>query len=206
MQDPAALPQGWHWGGSAQLPLQVPPDVYLPAEDSLLLSAVLTTLPLPAVGPIVEVGCGAGLQALTLAARGASVIATDTNPAAVRCLQRNALRLGLSDRIHVVRCDLLSALAEPAGLIVCNPPYLPSEPQEREDPLSRAWDGGVDGGTQVRRLLAELDRGLRPQGRLVLLLSSLTGIDLAAELPQRTVRVLAREPHFFERLTVYEVA
>ena len=58
----------------------------------------------------------------------------------------------------------------------------------------------------VRRLLAALPTALAPRGRMLLLLSSLTDLDLAAALPQWSVRAIATESHFFERLTVYEVS
>ncbi|MCU0632315.1 MAG: class I SAM-dependent methyltransferase [Methanolinea sp.] len=144
------------------------PQVYLPHEDTyLLLEAVLPEV--KQGDRILEVGCGSGYIAARLAERG-EVLATDINPHAVR----ETRTLG----VEVVRADLLDGVRGPFDLVIFNPPYLPTLPEERiDDWLEFALDGGKDGTEVIRKFAEEVGRVLAPQGRLLLLISSLTGID-----------------------------
>jgi SAM-dependent methyltransferase len=77
---------------------------------------------------VVDVGTGTGVLACLFARRGAArVLAVDLDPRAVRCARENVERLGLRDRVHVVRADLFpdDSLAKGADLFVANPPWLP---------------------------------------------------------------------------------
>jgi release factor glutamine methyltransferase len=107
------------------------------------------------------VGSGSGALAISLAAelRDTRVVATDTSTAALRFLRTNAGRHAVSDRVHPVRCDLLSAVAPGLEAIVANLPYLPSmlidglEPEVARYEPRMALDGGSDGMRLIRRLL-----------------------------------------------------
>ena len=71
--------------------------VYEPAEDSWLLCATLeraaTRFP-ELHGTVLEMGTGSGIVALTLAALGGAVTATDLNPHAIALARRNARAAG----------------------------------------------------------------------------------------------------------------
>jgi len=103
--------------------LRVPPGVYPPSDDSLLLADTLEP-----TGRILEVGTGSGIIAIHLARKGHKVIATDVNPHAVEAATENARRNGVEDRVDVVRTDLMNGLKGPFDTVVFNPPYLPSRP------------------------------------------------------------------------------
>ena len=61
-------------------------------------------------------------------------------------------------------------------LVIFNPPYLPTQPEERiDDWLEYALDGGESGRVVIERFAAEVGRVLAPGGRVLLLASSLTG-------------------------------
>lgn len=142
-------------------------QVYPPDEDTwLLLGAALRE-----VRPedrVCEVGTGSGVIAAELSRR-ARVFATEINPHALA----SARRLG----VNVVRTDLLSGVAGPCDLVIFNPPYLPTAPAERmDDWLECALDGGVTGREVITRFLRDVGRVLSPLGRVLLLVSSLTGI------------------------------
>jgi release factor glutamine methyltransferase len=69
---------------------------------------------------IADVGTGSGCIAIALACELplAEVVATDISAAALEVAQRNATRHHVSDRIRLVACDLLSAVAGPGvGLV-----------------------------------------------------------------------------------------
>lgn len=63
-------------------------------------------------------------------------------------------------------------------LILCNPPYVPSPPDEFEKESNEAavlrasWDGGVNGNDFIIPFLESLPKLLAKKGRVYLLLSS----------------------------------
>ncbi len=144
----------------------IPDQVYPPAEDSfLLLRAALAGV--RETDRVLEVGTGSGYVAAGLLGRAAEVVATDINPHAVACARARGLA--------AVRTDLFAGLSGPFDLILFNPPYLPTLPEERiDDWLEYALDGGPTGRATVERFVADVGRVLAPFGRILLLVSSLT--------------------------------
>lgn len=115
----------------------------------------------------IDVGTGTGVLALLLARRGATVIATDLEPRAVRCARDNAARLGLASAVEVREADLLPP-GEAADLVIANPPWLPAA---AHTPLDRAvYDPR---GAFLSRLVAGLPGALRPGGEAWIVLSDL---------------------------------
>jgi release factor glutamine methyltransferase len=151
-----------------QIPTPSPDDqVYAPAEDTFLIRDAA----LAEVRPddrVLEVGCGSGAVSAALLGRAGSVAATDINPHAVRA----ARALG----VETVRTDLMAGVRGPFDLVLFNPPYLPTAPEERlDDWLEYALDGGPTGRETIERFAADIGRVLAPFGRILLLVSSLTG-------------------------------
>ncbi len=142
-------------------------QVYAPAEDTFLLRDAA----LAEVRPddrVLEVGCGSGAVSAALLGRAGSVAATDINPHAVRA----ARALG----VETVRTNLMAGVRGPFDLVLFNPPYLPTAPEERlDDWLEYALDGGPTGRETIERFAADVGRVLAPFGRILLLVSSLTG-------------------------------
>lgn len=104
--------------------------VFSPLRSEYL--QLLRDAPLPAAvrqqGALAfDIGTGSGVIAALLAQRGvASVVATDVSERAVACARENIGRLGLSGQVRVECADLFPATEQGrAGLIVCNPPWLP---------------------------------------------------------------------------------
>ena len=142
---------------------------------------------------VVEVGCGTGCIALSIASErpGVSVVATDISPAAVALAVRNRDRLGLEATVDIREGDLLSPVSVEDGrmfdVLVSNPPYIPTEvmailPAEVagfEPEL--ALDGGADGLDVFRRLVSDAPRVLRPGGLLACELHETT-LDAAADV------------------------
>ncbi|MEV4564048.1 class I SAM-dependent methyltransferase [Nonomuraea sp. NPDC049419] len=135
--------------------------------------------PLPADRLAFDVGTGTGVLAAVLARRGVRrVVATDLDERAVACAGENVARLGLADRVEVVRTDLFPPGRAP--LVVCNPPWLPAKPVS---PLDHAvYDPG---GRMLRGFLDGLAEHLEPEGEGWLVLSDLAehlGLRSRAEL------------------------
>ena len=80
--------------------------------------------------------------------------------------------------IEVIRGDLFDPVCGEFDLILFNAPYLPTDPAERfDDWLEYALDGGPSGREVVERFLREAPSRLATFGRILHLISSLTGID-----------------------------
>ncbi|WP_433475463.1 methyltransferase [Spirillospora sp. CA-142024] len=129
--------------------------------------------PLPPTKTAFDVGTGTGVLAAVLARRGIDhVVATDQDPRALACAQENLKRLGAE--VEVIQADLFPD--GHAGLIVCNPPWVPAKPSS---PLEHAvYDPG---GRMLRGFLSGLAGHLEPDGEGWLILS-----DLAEHLGLRT--------------------
>jgi release factor glutamine methyltransferase len=149
--------------------------VYEAAEDSRLLAdAAIDRIDDERV---LEVGVGSGYVADRIATEtDAEVIGCDINPEA--CLRAR------SRGIETVRSNLMGPfLADSFDVVVFNPPYLPTPPQrEWDDPMEHALSGGEDGRRVIRPFLSDVGRVLRRGGRAYLLVSSLTDIDVVADL------------------------
>lgn len=108
----------------------------------------------PAATRIVDLGCGTGALAVTLAlARpGAAVLATDQSRAAVQSARATAAAAGVAERVEVRHADALAGV-EPASvdLIVLNPPF---------------HNGATVDAGLAHRLIRACADALRPGGEL----------------------------------------
>ncbi|MFA1546392.1 methyltransferase [Actinomadura chokoriensis] len=131
--------------------------------------------PLPPTKTAFDIGTGTGVLAAVLARRGVErVVATDLDPRALACAQENVNRLDVAKQVEVVQADLFPQGR--AGLIVCNPPWVPAKPSS---PLEHAvYDPS---SRMLRGFLAGLADHLEPDGEGWLILS-----DLAEHLGLRT--------------------
>ncbi len=147
-------------------------QVYSPEADTLLLLAAARAEVRPG-DRVLEVGTGSGLIAAEIA-RITRVVATDINPHAVLCAGKAG--------IDVVRTDLFTGIRGSFDLVLFNPPYLPTQPEERiDDWLEYALDGGKSGRAVIERFARNVGDVLAPGGRILLLISSLTGLSEVQE-------------------------
>ena len=145
-----------------------PDQVYPVREDTLLLLEAALDKLKPS-DRILDLGTGSGYIARHLVGKAALIIATDVNP--------HACRMATSDGVGVARADLTAGIRGQFDLILFNPPYLPTKPGERiNDWLEKALDGGENGREVIRRLIPDLPRVLAPGGRLLLIISEVTGV------------------------------
>lgn len=122
---------------------------------------------------IADVGTGSGAIAVSLALRAprAEIWATDRSAAAIFVARANAHRLGVADRVHVVKGDLLCLVPGELDLIVANLPYLPlgdrgRYPELSGEPVDAVFAGG-DGLDPYRRLIVQAEERLTERGALV---------------------------------------
>lgn len=156
--------------------VMLPPGVYGPKADTLLLRAALEREEIGAETTVLDVGTGSGFLALAAARRGARVTAVDRTRRAVLTTRLNAALAGL--RVEAVRGDLLAPTAgRRFHVILSNPPYVPAP--DAGLPLrgaARAWDAGHDGRLLIDRLCDGAAGSLHPGGVLLLVHSALCGV------------------------------
>lgn len=172
------------------------PDVYQPCDDTYLLmeSALNEVRPTDSV---LEIGTGCGVIAKRIAERARCVIATDKNPRAVENAKLNG--------VEAIMGDLFADLDSQFDLIIFNPPYLPSGRDVPSDWQTHAWDGGPSGREVIVRFLSQVGNYLTQKGRVLLVISSITGYNEVTQLMHaqfNIVRAIAERKFFFETLYV----
>jgi release factor glutamine methyltransferase len=162
------------------------PGVHRPLSDTWLLREAMAGEPLRGAA-VADLCCGSGVLAIAAARAGAArVLAVDISLRSTLATRLNARLNGCAVRAR--RGDLIGAIAdERFDLIVSNPPYVPASsdalPRHRS---TTPLDGGHDGRALIDRLCREAPARLRRGGALLIVHSSVCGID-------RTRRALERE-------------
>lgn len=159
------------------LELAVTPAVLIPRPETEVLVEVALEL-LPEGGRVLDLCCGSGAVALSLAheAAAAQVAAADVSAAALAAAKANGLRCGLAERVEWHCGDLFAPLSStaPFDLIAANPPYVRRgdlaqlAPEVRDYEPQLALDGGEDGLAYHRRIAQEAADFMRPGGYLLL--------------------------------------
>ena len=162
----------------AGLELEVGPGVFVPRPETETLVALalerIADTPEPRVLDLCT-GSGAIAIAIASARPDAEIAALEASAAAWPWLRRN-LR-ALAPAVRPVFGDWMrgtSAYADGSvDLLVSNPPYvpaaaLPADPEVREFDPAMALYSGADGLDEIRRMLAEATRVLRPGGSILL--------------------------------------
>lgn len=176
--------------------------VYEPAEDSFLLADTALKEAEPGMR-ILEVGTGSGFISAVLKANIPNIwlLATEINPHAALCAKKNG--------VEVIHADLFRGIKIKApesrfNLILFNPPYLPTSGEERVPGwLNYAFDGGKSGRETLDRFLEEVRSYLRPGGKILVLISSITGFEAVKEKMRKLgfeVEVMGRTKVSFEEL------
>lgn len=177
-------------------------NVYEPAEDSYLLVEA-TTPQVDSTDRVLDVGCGSGVVGAEIAAStGARVVGVDRNPFACRATRDRG--------VPVVCGDLVAPFGEDEfDVVVFNPPYLPTNPNADDDDWREvAVGGGPQGRAVIERFLGDVDRVITPDGRVFLLVSTVTGVESVVETAAANgfnVVAIADTSFPYETLTVLKL-
>ncbi|HWR24659.1 MAG TPA: HemK2/MTQ2 family protein methyltransferase [Methanosarcina sp.] len=178
--------------------------IYEPAEDSFLLADAALKETKSGMR-ILEIGTGSGFVAAVLLSnlKNIFLLATEINPYAALCAKTNS--------IEVVRTDLFKGIKPRSpescfDLILFNPPYLPTSEEEKIPGwLNYAFDGGIDGRETLDSFLDEVRDYLKPGGKVLVIISSITGLDAVKEKMLNLgfkVDIIDRKKVSFEELLV----
>jgi len=119
-------------------------------------------------------GSGAIVVALLSELPQARAVATDISEKALEMARANAHMHGVADRIRFERVDFVSGPVGPFDIVVANPPYIKSgviaglSREVREHDPRAALDGGADGLSAYRAILARRQKLLRSGAALVI--------------------------------------
>ncbi|MBZ5669141.1 MAG: peptide chain release factor N(5)-glutamine methyltransferase [Acidobacteriia bacterium] len=189
------------WG----LDFEVNPDVLIPRpETEHLVQRVLELArhqghPKDARLRIADVGTGSGCIALALASElpRAILLGADISRLALVVASRNAMRLGMPERVKFLESDLLTRLLTPDFLgtfdfAVSNPPYVGREEVEmvqrevREFEPRVAWGGDLEHGDEIyARLFPQALQALKPGGYVV--------VEIGYNMRERVLALLGEE-------------
>ncbi len=134
------------------------------------------------VSNALDMGCGNGVLALTMAEHASSVLAVDLNGRAIAATRMNAVLNGI-ENVEYRRSDLFGALdGEEFDLIVANPPYVISP---YSDFLFR--DSGLPGDDVSRQCVMGAGASLAVGGVAVVLVEWLDGPTRSWDAPRRWI-------------------
>jgi len=161
---------------------------------------------------VADIGTGSGCLAVALAHElpHARVFATDISAAALEVARRNAVRHGVSDRIHFVQTDLLGDPRTTPGqsplfdLIVSNPPYVAADDlarlarEVRDHEPEAALVGGETGIEIYTRLIEQAARSLPSGGIFV--------VELGWGAAAKVEKMLEQDPDWVHIRTTDDLA
>lgn len=148
------------------LHLHVPAGVFPPMPVSDVLGRVVIERVRPGQR-VLDVGCGAGANAVLAAQRGADVVGIDVNPASVEASRANAAANGAAERTTFLVSDLFDDVDGTFDVMLIDPPFrwFPARSM-----LARAVTD--EGFGTLRRFLAEAPDRLRPGGEVLVFYGS----------------------------------
>lgn len=141
--------------------LKVNPGVFPPATDSKLLASYIKT---KKDERILDLTTGCGVIAAIAGLQGASGIAVDINPKAVKNAAENFLKYKV--KIKAIKSDLFASVPEELfDQIYVNGPFF-------EGPINDPLDYACYGARQfIEDLFAKLKTRLKPNGKLLIVMS-----------------------------------
>ena len=165
-------------------------DVFGPSIDTLVLAEILardvSSNPNRSIKAVLEIGSGSGMLSASVVRHNLALqdlYAIDIDARAVACTDRSIALASLapgvapSERHLIVGKYTPRLLGRKFDLVICNPPYIPKFNASRKSrPLSTdtSYINAVAGVELLSEVLQNLDSLLETNGRLLLMLSSLS--------------------------------
>jgi release factor glutamine methyltransferase len=175
------------------LRLHVPDQVFPPTPTSDLLGREVIARVQPS-HRVLDMGCGAGANAILAAKNADEVVAVDINPHAVAATAANAERNGVAAKVRCTESDLFANVEGDFDVVVIDPPFRWFAPR---DLLERAV---ADENYQtLGRFVAEVGSHLRPDGCVLLFFGTSGDVShldaLIADASLHTTTIATRTIH-----------
>lgn len=186
------------------LDLHVPEQVFSPTPTSDLLGNEVRSRARPG-DRVLDMGCGAGANAILAAQITDQVVAVDVNPLAVEATRANAERNEVQSFVTTFHSDLFEHVDGDFDLIVFDPPFRWFQPR---DLLERAVTD--ENYRSLARFMDEAASRLRPGGEVLVFFGTSGDIayldrlvdraGLASEVvAERTIHVRGEDATYFVR-------
>ena len=160
------------------LDVAVSPATLIPRPDSetLIEAALAMFAGRPPPRRVLDLGTGTGCLLLAALSEFSAAfgVGVDRSAAAASLAAQNAAALGMGNRAAFLCGDWAGALDCRFDLILCNPPYIAESdfaelmPEVALYEPRTALDGGPDGYSAYRALIADLSRLITPHGAAIL--------------------------------------
>ena len=192
------------------LEIKIHPEVYEPSEDTFQM---IETIKIKENEYVLELGTGCGIISFECARNGANVICSDINPYAIKIAQYNYKKnqSKLKGNIEIRYGDLFNVVKqnEKFNVVLFNPPYLPTKPNERIGDsgwFDKATDGGIDGLEIINRFIMELSNFILKDGEAYFIFSSLANREKLENIMKKKnikFKIASSKIYYDERLDVY---
>ena len=172
-------------------------EIYQPAEDSYLFADFLKKyLSKHKVNSYLDMGTGSGILSKTASKflDKKNILAADINPNTIKSLKQK--------KYNAINTNLFSKIKNKFDLITFNAPYLPLDPREPKS-SQLATTGGKRGDEISIKFLRQAKNHLNKDGKIFLLISSLTPMD---KINKYDPKVVAKKKVFMEDLLVLEIS
>lgn len=185
--------------------LEIPPQVFHPGFffSTRLLLQYISALSLQGQR-FLELGAGSGLISIQAAKKGAMVTATDINPVAIECLQRNCNQNEVNPEI--ILSDLFTNMPEQSfDIIAINPPYYKKQPQTMAD---HAWYCG-ENGEYFEQLFAKLEKYIHKNSIVLMVLSEECDFHMISEIASGhnfSMQKKITKRSAWEKLYIYQIS
>ncbi|MFH1291266.1 MAG: HemK2/MTQ2 family protein methyltransferase [archaeon] len=170
-------------------------EIYQPAEDSYFFAKFLEEyLSKNKINSFLDMGAGSAIlsDSVSRFLDKDYILAADINPVAVKFAKKKGF--------NAVKTNLFEKIRGKFDLITFNAPYLPED--IREPKSSRiATTGGKYGDEISLKFLRQVKKHLNKNGKVFLLISSLTPMD---NLNKFSHKIVARKKLFMEELRILE--
>ena len=152
-----------------------------------------------------EVGVGSGCIALSILKekKAFTAMGIDLSQDSIKICTYNANKLGVSDRIRLLKSDVDNLIFGKYDLLISNPPYIKMLDLKKLDKdvinyePKLALDGGLDGLSVIKKIIKKSSNLLKTHGKLILEI----GYDQS-----EPVRKILNENNFFVNGTLKDLA
>lgn len=186
------------------LDLHVPEQVFAPTPTSDLLGHEVRGRVMPG-HRVLDMGCGAGANAILAAQITEHVVAVDVNPRAVEATRANAERNDVQNRVTVFQSDLFDEVDGDFDVIIFDPPFRWFEPR---NVLERAVTD--ENYHSLARFMDEAPGRLRPSGEVLVFFGTSGDVGhlgrlvdraglTAKVIAERTIHVRGEDATYFVR-------
>ncbi len=170
-------------------------EIYQPAEDSYFFADFLKKyLKKNKINSYLDMGAGSGIlpKIVSEFLDKKNTLVIDINSSAIKLLKQK--------KFNTIKSNLFEKVKDKFDLITFNAPYLPLDSREPKS-SQLATTGGKRGDEISLKFLKQAKKHLNKNGKIFLLISSLTPMD---KIKKFNPKIVARKKIFMEELLVLE--